>query len=989
MKPPEKIPPSFPDRNWFKVLGDSVGFAIFAYRKNRFLFTNAAASEISGFSAEELAEKRVLDFLEPGILEVLPPFDRETGIFEESREPVEFPIVTREGRRKWVAVTNLHVDWEGMTIGVGTAVDVTARKRAEDVADRRMRMADSLNEISHRFLAPDRGDLEERVDFALKSLGNLTGAQCTFIIFLDDSQTVIVEEYWRHRGRFSHTRGRRGSLEEYGFDLDTLLDRGVFAVDGFAPVSPETGCCCGVRTPGQSFLAIPLVSEGRLLGVLGHSWADPGPPVDDDERQFLRVAGEILSNAIRRITVERELRQTTTRHELAQMAGRTIAWEWNPTTDEMIMPVSAADLYGFGPEVIPRTGLELNRRVVEEDRPRLAEALRRTMRTGETYLVEHRFRLPHSNEVLWISARGQAVLDFEGRPEKIIGVSTDITELKKAQQALQEERELAEVTLRSIGDGVFRCDVSGRIDYLNPAAETLTGWSSDEARGRMLDEVYRAMEDGTGRLRENPVAECIRQNRTIESPEWCSLFNRDGREFSVRDAASPIRDDSGGVVGAVLVVKDVSAVRVLEREMAFQASHDTLTGLLNRREFEARVHEALTNATFTGRRHALCYLDLDAFKVVNDTCGHSVGDQMLQQLAAVLEATARGTDILARLGGDEFGILMTDCSLEEAQERATVFLETVRDFRFLWQGRVFEVGVSVGIVPVTRESPRYIQVLGAADAACFVAKERGRNRIHISHPGDVEIARRHHEAEWVERLTRAIDRNHFVLYRQSIEPLQDRSKPTIVELLLRLADQEEPILPGSFIQAAERYRMMPSLDLWVIRNAFKFIRQDCSADPGRKDLYSINLSGQSLADRSVLDTILAEIDRNGIEPGRICFEITETAAISHLASAQAFIGVLRERGCHFALDDFGSGLSSFRYLKDLQVSYLKIDGSLVRDVAADPIHREMVTAIRQIGMAMGLSTIGEWVETEESLETLREIGLDYVQGFLLDRPKPI
>ncbi|MEN8165045.1 MAG: EAL domain-containing protein, partial [Acidobacteriota bacterium] len=699
--------------------------------------------------------------------------------------------------------------------------------------------------------------------------------------------------------------------------------------------------------------------------------------------------GEILSSAVRRVRIERELRQSQDRFELAQMAGRSVAWEWNPATDEVLMPVSSASFYGFGPEVIPKTGTELNRRVLDEDRTRVAAALRHTLRTGNLYSVEHRYDLPHDGGIVWISARGQAVVDAEGHVERIIGVSADITDLKTAEQALKEERERAEVTLKSIGDGVIRSDATGLIDYLNPAAEELTGWTSYEARGKRLDEVYRAMEDGTGKLREDPLTECLRQSRTVASPEWCSLFHRGGSEFAIRDSASPIRNDQGQVLGAVLIVKDVTHIRGLEREMAFQASHDTLTGLLNRREFESRVGEALTNATFTGRQHALCYLDLDAFKVVNDTCGHSVGDQMLQQLSAVLEATARGTDIIARIGGDEFGLLLTDCTMDEAEERAGAFLQTVRDYRFLWQGRIFEVGVSIGIVPVTKDSPRFNELLGAADAACFVAKERGRNRIHISHPEDVEVAARHHEAQWVERLNRAIEGDEFVLYRQSMIPLQDENRPKIVELLLRLLDNGEIILPGRFIPAAERYRLMPSLDLWVIRRAFAYIRQDLAADNEGRQLYSINLSGQSLADRTILDAILTEFDRNDLDPTRLCFEITETAAISHLASAQAFIGVLREKGCSFALDDFGSGLSSFRYLKDLQVNYLKIDGSLVRDVEKDSVHREMVAAIHQIGLAMGLSTIGEWVETEASLEVLKNIGLDYVQGYCLEYPSQI
>ncbi len=981
--------PIQPGTDWFRTLGESVAFAVFACSNNRFIYTNVAASEISGYSQEELASTNISDLFDPTTSAMLPTFDHQSGIYPPFDHPIEIPFRTKDGATRWISLTNAHALKDGMTISIGTAVNITQRKKAEGIADRRLALENSLTGLSHHFLALGAEDLDDAVNLALKTLGSAADTLCTFIILVDDDQWTITEEFWRNQDKFSHEKTCGRTLKEYGLVRDDLINHEVLMISDAAQSTLKTGCQCSGLEPGKSFAAIPLVSEDRLIGVLGHTWATSPPPIDNDDLRFLRVGGEILSTAIERVKIERELLRSHDRFELAQMAGRSMAWEWNPTTDEVLMPVLAANLYGFGDEVIPKTGRELNRRVLEEDRPRVAAALRHTLSTGHLYSVEHRYDLPGDGGIVWISARGQAVFDSEGNIEKIIGISADITELKMAEQALKEERERAEVTLKSIGDGVIRSDAAGRVDYLNPAAEELTGWSNEEARGRRLDEVYRAMEDGTGKLREDPLTECLRQNRTVSSPEWCSLFHRGGSEFAVRDSASPIRNDQGDVLGAILIVKDVTHIRGLEREMAFHASHDTLTGLLNRREFESRVGEALANATFTGRNHALCYLDLDAFKVVNDTCGHSVGDQMLQQLSAVLEATARGTDILARIGGDEFGLLLTDCTMVEAEGRAGAFLQTVRDYRFLWQGKIFEVGVSIGIVPVTKDSPRFNELLSAADAACFVAKERGRNRIHISHPEDVEVSARHHEARWVERLNRAIEGDDFLLYRQSIVPLQDGNKPKIIELLLRLSDNGEVILPGRFIPAAERYRMMPSLDLWVIRRAFEYIRQDTATNIDSRQLYAINLSGQSLADRTVLDAILTGIDQEDVDPSRLCFEITETAAISHLASAQAFMGVLRERGCSFSLDDFGSGLSSFRYLKNLQVDYLKIDGSLVRNVADDPVQREMVGAIRQIGLAMGLSTIAEWVETEASLEILKDIGLDYVQGYWLERPSPI
>ncbi|MCD4749429.1 MAG: EAL domain-containing protein, partial [Thermoanaerobaculales bacterium] len=914
---------------------------------------------------------------------------RETGVYPRFEEPVELQVHRKDGATRWVAVTNGHLQIGDQVAGIGTAVDISQRKIVKQALTRRLELENALTDISRNFLALPPEKLRNGIEYALEKLNEAARSDCTFLVLLAPDEETVTAEFRYHEGQGSKGDPRNCVIGDFGISRADLLLGEVLTLSGEDGEKAAQACCCDSAYRKRSSSLMPLLAGERLLGVLGHVWIGETPSADADNLRVLSVGAEILSSAIHRLSTELELQRNRERFELAQKAGRSVAWEWDPATDQMFMFESAAAVFGYDPEVIPATGTEMQSRILPEDRQTVAEAIRHSLKTGDHYSVEHRFLMPDNETVMWISARGQPILGDDGRVVKVMGVSADITDRRSAEAALNEERERAEVTLSSIGDGVIRTDLSGRIEYLNPAAERLIGWTHDEVQGRPLSEVYRIVEDGTRRTHRDLVAECIDRNSSIASPEWRCLFHRNGQEFAVRESASPIRHTDGKIIGAVLVVKDVTRVRGLEREMAFQTSHDTLTGLLNRQEFEERAKEALTNASFTGRRHALCYLDLDAFKVVNDTCGHSVGDLMLQQLAGILEATARGTDILARLGGDEFGLLLTDCSLDQARERADTFLDAVRAFRFMWKDKIFEVGVSIGIVPLDQESPTYVELLAAADAACFVAKEHGRNRVHISRPNDQQVASRFHETQWVQRLTRAVDEDHFLLYGQPIIPLQDKDSPEILEILLRLKDEKDIISPGRFIPAAERYRMMPVLDQWVIRNAFKALHQLVQNEPQNRRIFAINLSGQSLADTSVLDTIFEEFERTGIDPARLCFEITETAAISNLVAAQAFIGVLRERGCTFALDDFGSGLSSFRYLKELPVNYLKIDGSLVRDVDSDKVQREMVDAIRRVGKVMNLLTIGEWVEDQNTLRALQKIGVDYVQGYAVGYPMPL
>ncbi|HYG60958.1 MAG TPA: EAL domain-containing protein [Thermoanaerobaculia bacterium] len=588
--------------------------------------------------------------------------------------------------------------------------------------------------------------------------------------------------------------------------------------------------------------------------------------------------------------------------------------------------------------------------------------------------------------------RVEPLRDAAGQITGCMGVAVDITERKHSEEALYREKERAQVTLASIGDGVIRTDAAGLIDYLNPVAERLTGWSMEDALGRPVTEVFQVVDEVTRQPVADPVQRCLTEGRAVESPGYTVLLSAGGKEYSVRDSSAPIYDRSGAAMGAVLVFKDVTQIRGMEREMIYLASHDPLTGLINRREFEIRLKRAIRNARAERRQHVLLYLDLDEFKVVNDTCGHLVGDEMLRQITALLRSRVRRSDVLARLGGDEFGVLLEDCPLDHARQIAEEMRRTVREFRFCWKDQIFEVGVSIGLVPINHDSGDLASVMSAADAACYVAKDGGRNRVHEYELDDTAVAERYGEMQWIHRIHAAFDDRRFRLFYQLIQPLaaENSSRELLCEVFVRMLDRNGKIIePSAFIAAAERYHLMSNLDRWVIKTAFKALAEAQRREVSRPVLFAINLSGQSLSDDSFLAFVVEELENSSVDPRRICFEITETAAISKLDGAMHFIGALKAKGCRFILDDFGSGLSSFAYLRDLAVDFLKIDGEFVQNMLEDRVKRAMVESINQIGHVMGLQTIAEWVESRQTLEALRDLGVDYAQGYWLCHPQPL
>ena len=563
----------------------------------------------------------------------------------------------------------------------------------------------------------------------------------------------------------------------------------------------------------------------------------------------------------------------------------------------------------------------------------------------------------------------------------------DISERKKAEAALFREKEHAQVTLQAIADGVITTGADDRVRYLNPAAEALLGWSDRDARGKHLQTVF-PVEPGTAVDPQGNSCADPASSDGCEQPVL--LLNRGGTKMYIERSSAEIHDRDGTAIGHIIVFRDVSDSRRMAQQLTYQATHDPLTGAINRREFEARVERLLT--VKDGRSGcAVCYLDLDQFKVVNDTCGHSAGDELLRQISQLLQSHLRQRDTLARLGGDEFGVLLEHCALADAFRIATAIREAVHEFRFAWDDKTFSLGVSIGLVELDSVGGGISEVLSAADTACYMAKEKGRNRVQIHHPEDREVKQIRREINWLSQINAALEKDQFRLFYQDIVDTSKSVESELgrhIEILVRMVDTDGKLaLPGAFLPAAERYNVIQATDRWIVRRVFDWL-----SAPGRGRLpetVSINLSGPTISDPTFLDFVLDVLTQTGVPPQRVCFEITETAAIAKLSTATTLIRNLKQRGFFFALDDFGSGLASFGYLQSLPVDFVKIDGSFIRGIANDPINRAMVRSINDIGHIMGKKTIAEYVEDEATLRTLRGMGVDFAQGYGISRPRPI
>jgi diguanylate cyclase (GGDEF)-like protein/PAS domain S-box-containing protein len=727
-------------------------------------------------------------------------------------------------------------------------------------------------------------------------------------------------------------------------------------------------------------------AAGRITGTLDVYLGTSQIPTEDEREKLLRMA-RLAGIAIKRQQDEDQLRRSEARYRglfenvvdgvyITSRDGEFVTA--NPALVEMLGYDSVEDLMAAGKTTV----LYVN----PIDRERIFARLETN---GVVKNFEYRLRRKDGSEIV-VLENSRAIRDDDGKIVGHEGTITDITERKRAETRVFEEKERAQITLQSIGDGVITTDADGNVDYINPVAQDLTKWEMRRARGNHISSIMTIVNERTRTTVENPVVRCLREGRTVTLAENSMLITREGDEVPIQDSAAPIRDRIGNVIGSVMVFHDISKETRLFRQISYQASHDALTGLMNRKEFENRLAMAIDQTSGTpDASHALLYIDVDQFKVVNDTFGHNAGDALLAQLSKRIQANIRSTDQLARLGGDEFGILLELCDEQRAIEVAESIRASVEEHRFDWQSAFTNVRCSIGIVMITADNSDFADVLSAADVACYSAKDMGRNRVHLYRHSDVSL--RHEEMKWVSRITSAVEEERLELYFQPIIGIGDADgrQPGHYELLLRMRDENgELVRPDLFIPSAERYNLMSTLDRWVIHEALSKLA-DRSTNGEARYTIAINLSGSSLSEARFLEFVIDELRKQRLPDGAICFEITETAAISSLSQVIHFMQTLKQLGCKFSLDDFGSGLSSYSYLKNLPVDYLKIDGHFIRNIAEDKVDESMVRAIHQVGNAMGIKTIAERVESQEVLDKLASIGVEYAQGYYLARPESV
>lgn len=581
-------------------------------------------------------------------------------------------------------------------------------------------------------------------------------------------------------------------------------------------------------------------------------------------------------------------------------------------------------------------------------------------------------------------------IQVENNAPCFVAIVRDVTERHEAQAILKEEREKALVTLASIGDGVITTNVDGQVDYMNQAAEKLCGTRLSFAKGKGLIDICHLVDEKTKNAIDDPVTRALLKNGPLYLSHNLELESHDSKTiYSVEVVVSPIFDNKGIVMGSVLVLHDTTELRGMAQQLSYQATHDSLTNLINRREFESRLKSVVKQVESNDTEHVLFYMDLDNFKIINDTCGHLAGDKMLLEVTKLFSSCMRESDTLARLGGDEFGVLLENCHIQQAQQVATKIHDQLQLFKFSWDNNIFEVGVSIGIVPINKMITNITELLSAADSACYVAKERGNNTQHIYVAGDKALTQHHGQMKWYQRIKHAFDEDKFEIYMQEIKPLSKKNH-VHAEILLRMKGENgEVISPIKFLPTAERYYMAMDIDRWVLRQVFSTINTPNSRLALLEGDCAINLSGQSLGQEKFLEYVLALFEEYKVDGRLICFEITETAVISNISQARIFMTKMRNKGCRFSLDDFGSGLSSFSYLKNLDVDYLKIDGSFVRNILTDEDDYNMVSMINTLGHSLGLKTIAEFVETQELIEVLEDMGVDYIQGYAIDIPSPV
>jgi diguanylate cyclase (GGDEF)-like protein/PAS domain S-box-containing protein len=861
-------------------------------------------------------------------------------------------------------------------------------------------------QIQHRILrignrlVRQSGELRlgEIMDVLVASCAELLGGDLVFLQLYDAATNQLVGVA-QTDGPYREAGYYRLGLEDTSMAVWAFKQGESLALDDVAGdprVSPTLREHFGIK----SALASPLRAGGETIGVLMTVECQQHRHYcQADVTQLEQIASEAaLAIATHRLLMER------TEAQAASMANER---QVRLLLDSTVEAIYGADTNGIC-TLVNRACLEMLGYAHEDELlgKSIHELIHHSYPDGTHYpkqdcvvrLATLRGDISHSTEeVHWRKDGTPVPVEFWSHPVyldgKLMGsvvTFIDISERRAAEQHMQQLLARNALLLESTSDGIIGVDTALCCTFANHAAAHMLGYSPDEVEGRDLFRLaHDRSESGLALQREElPLYRAIAE-QTPQHTDNAVLWQRNGDYIPVQYSANPIHEE-GRVTGAVMVFRNVAEARAVARKMDYLATHDALTGLFNRREFENRLEQSLLAARRNDTEHALCYLDLDQFKVVNDTCGHEAGDELLRQLASLLHGRIRQHDMLARLGGDEFGMLLDSCPISKALTIADQVRALVEDYRFAWGDKTFAVGVSIGLVAITAETESQSWALSAADTACYMAKDSGRNRVHVHQLHDDELNQRRSEMQWVARLNEALDQGQFVLRYQPIVAVKAPDEaPEAIEILVAMQDEQGlDIPPGAFIPAAERYSLMSAIDRWVVGSVFAWLRDNRHRLDNLKRCF-INLSGQSVGQEKFLDFLLAELDKGGFPTEKLCFEITETAAVANLSRAVTFIKALKSYGCRFALDDFGSGMSSFAYLKNLPLDYLKIDGNFVRDMVVDPIDRAMVQAIHQVGHVMNIGTIAEFVEQRAILDELGAIGVDYAQGYAIARPQPL
>lgn len=647
--------------------------------------------------------------------------------------------------------------------------------------------------------------------------------------------------------------------------------------------------------------------------------------------------------------------------------------------------VAAEKLFGYSvEEIIGQSYLKL----VPEHQLAEAKMLQDQLKNNlNTQHIETDY-LHKSGRLINVAVSLSAIKNTKDEVVEISEIIRDITAQREIQQQFLMEHALLKVTMDSIGDAVMTTDSQGIVQYLNPVAQKLTGWTQEEAVGKRAKKILNVISEKTRKSSINPVALCLAENRVITLSDDAILINRYDEEFAIQESVSPIRDADGNTLGVVIVFYDVSAQRKISQELSYRATHDLLTGLPNRAEFEKSLKRFVNNNREQGQINALMFIDLDHFKAVNDSCGHSAGDLLLKEVANIMKNCVRSSDLVARVGGDEFAIILSICDTEKSMKIAKKICKSLSDFRFYHDGKIFRIGSSIGLVMINSSWESEAKLIEAADKACYQAKRAGKNRVHLYFDEVHTVDAGSGEIQWASRIEQALEEKSFELYCQRIMPLNHEGLEH-AEILIRMKDKNGDLIsPNAFLPAAERFNMATRIDQWVVREVFEWMNKN-AASLHHVESLSVNLSGQSLGDLAFHHFVIGLIESMEVDCQKLCFEVTETSAITNITDARKFIDAMNSYGVKFSLDDFGSGVSSFGYLNNLSVDYLKIDGQFIRDLVDNKVGQATVRCITEVAKATGKQTIAECVDNEVVETLLKKMGVDFTQGYLKHKPAPI